>query len=76
MNYGFDGHMMYGYGGWFMWIILIALVVLVIYLFTQQKKLPSSQSATGETALDILKKRFARGEISKEEFESMKRDLL
>ncbi|KJS28868.1 MAG: hypothetical protein VR64_22390 [Desulfatitalea sp. BRH_c12] len=74
MNYGY-GHMMYGYGGWIMWIILIVLVFLVIYLFTQQKRSSSSESANGETALDILKKRFARGEISKEEYESMKRDL-
>ncbi len=29
----------------------------------------------GETALDILKKRYARGEITREEFEEMKRDL-
>ncbi len=29
----------------------------------------------GETALDILKRRYARGEITREEFEGMKRDL-
>ena len=29
-----------------------------------------------ESALEILKKRYARGEISKEEFEERKKDLI
>ncbi len=83
MGYGYGGHMggyggsmMYGYGGWFIWIIIIALAgVAIYYLVMQPKSSPSSRNVTHETALDILKKRFAKGEITKEEFENMKNDL-
>ena len=34
------------------------------------------RSGADSKAMDILKKRYARGEISREEFESMKKDLL
>ncbi|MEE4112471.1 MAG: SHOCT domain-containing protein [Desulfobacteraceae bacterium] len=74
----YRGHMMdYGYGGIFMWLILLALVVFLIYIFLIQPK-KSGDSGGGqpeETPLDILKKRYARGDITKEEFENLKRDI-
>lgn len=70
MDYG----MMTG-GAWFLglifWILIIAGIVLLI------KYLWESGGAGGrhESALDILKKRYANGEINKEEFEEKKKDL-
>jgi putative membrane protein len=62
-------------GGWMMffwWFLIIALVVVVVraLLNTNQKK------PHNETPLEILKRRYANGEIDKEEFEKRKKDLL
>jgi uncharacterized membrane protein len=38
-------------------------------------KNPRDESTVRESALDILKRRYTRGEISKEQFEQMKRDI-
>ena len=70
------GHMMgYGYGGGFMWLIVLVLVGVVIYFLLQASKSKGSAGSTTETPLDILKKRYAKGEIDKEEFDRMKEDL-
>ena len=70
------GHMMgYGYGGGFMWLIVLVLVGVVIYFLLQTSKLKGSDGSTTETPLDILKKRYAKGEIDKEEFDRKKKDL-
>jgi len=68
----------YGLFGWLMmflfWILIIAAVVLGVRWFIDQGKLKGS--SVEETPLDILKKRYASGEINKEEFETMRRGLM
>jgi len=63
------------YGGMFMWIIFLTIVGLVVYLVLRNEKKSTSGSSFNETPLDILKKRYASGEITKDEFERMKKDL-
>jgi putative membrane protein len=73
---GYGGHMMgYGFGGGFMWIIFLVLAGFAVYFLLQYKKTNGSDSSTIETPLDILKKRYANGEIDKEEFDRRKSDL-
>ena len=69
-------HMMSYGGGAIMWFLFLILVAVVVYLVIQSTKSRTGDSAPRETAMDILKKRFAKGEISKEEFEEKKAHLL
>jgi len=73
MNWGYGGMMGYGLGGWIMWIIFIAVIVLIVYLLVVQGR--SRGAGGGDSAVEILKRRYARGEISRDEFEKMKKDL-
>jgi len=64
-------------GMWFFWIALIAFIVWVITQFIiKNQKSNFSSMIEKETPLDILKKRYAKGELSKEQFEVMKKNLL
>ncbi len=58
------------------WGGLIALAVVVIRgLASSGSRQPPARESSSESALDILKRRYARGEISKAEYEEMRRDL-
>lgn len=69
--------MMGGFGmGWW-WIIGIILLIAIIWPVTQRfNRSNNVPRETEKTALDILKERYARGEINKREFEERKQDLL
>lgn len=56
-------------------LILVILIGLVSYFIMKKRKPETHFSSIGETPLCILKKRYAKGEISKEEFEQMKKDI-
>lgn len=63
-----------GSGGVFMIIFWILVFLAVVYLIKSIAG-GTKKEEKEESALDILKKRYAKGEINKEEFERMKDDL-
>ncbi|MGD8866884.1 MAG: SHOCT domain-containing protein [Gemmatimonadales bacterium] len=70
------GHMMDGWG-WGMglgWLIGIAAIVLLIVVIMRAPG-GGRDGGSGDSALDIVKKRYARGEIDKQEYERLRRDL-
>lgn len=77
-DWGWGGHpMMWGTWGFGMmlmmivfWVLIIVAVVLGIRWLIGQGKTSKSDSA-----LEILRQRYARGEINKEEFETKRKDL-
>ncbi len=84
-NGGWDGGGI-GWPGMIMmmvfWIaVLVGIVALVVWLLRQAQGRAANAGpgpegpAAGETPLDILKKRYARGEIDKTEFEEKKKDI-
>ncbi|MGB5847897.1 MAG: SHOCT domain-containing protein [Ignavibacteriaceae bacterium] len=71
-------HDMFGgmWFSWIFWIIIIAVIVWAVIHFTNKPKLSPPNSKLEENPVDILKRRYASGEISKDEFEKMKKDLV
>lgn len=66
-----------GFGGMIMMILFWALVIsgfVLIIRWLMGNKGPEGYNPR-ETPLDILKKRYAKGEINQDEFERMKKDL-
>lgn len=55
--------------GWFFQLLILAAFFLVVYWIMKGSK------SRKESALDILKKRYANGDLTKKEFENIKKDI-
>lgn len=70
-------------GGWglfgvlhmLLWWVLIVLGIVVLVKWLVGGGRAGSEGAAGSRALEVLKERYARGEIGKEEFDQKRKDL-
>ena len=74
--------MMGGFGwGWFMPVLPVLFGLLVIWTIASlahgadRRSITESGSNRSDSALEVLKMRYARGEIGKREYEEKKKDL-
>lgn len=64
-----------------MWMFpLLGFIVILIFIVIFLKSIGNNKNEDSiphsESALDILNKRYAKGEITKEQYDEIKRDLL
>ncbi len=81
-GYGMMGPGMMGGFGW-MWLMPIFFIIFwglviwgIVALVRGLSGSRGSDSSKTDSALEVLKKRYARGEINKEEYEEKKKDLV
>ncbi len=66
------------------WVVVIGLIVWAITAWSRSSarrsavgsELTAAPPASADRALDILRERYARGEITKEQYDEMRRDLM
>jgi putative membrane protein len=83
-TYAYGQRMMWWGGGWeamffgplFMLLFVVAVVLIVIFVARLPGELwQGTAQSSGKTPIDILKDRFARGEIDKADYEERRRVL-
>lgn len=56
-------------------ILFLIILGSIVYFIIKSTKSKRDDTTFKDTALDILKKRYAKGEITKEEFDKMRKDM-
>jgi putative membrane protein len=65
------------WGGVLMLVFWVAIIILIVMFFQRLGPYDRARhSQESQTAFEILKQRYAKGEITKQEFETMKKDIL
>lgn len=72
---GFGSPFLGGIGMLLFGVFIIAGIVLLVAWFARNAGQSSVSTTRGESPLDILKIRYAKGEITREQYEEMRRDL-
>jgi putative membrane protein len=67
----------FGYGGILMMVLAVIVIAVVIYLVVRSNGTVDRHSSypPEESPLDILRRRYANGEINQEDYEHMKKIL-
>ncbi len=72
----------YGFSPWWgllmplFWLLLLGGIVLLAVSLLRQGRLASFGPTGGSRALEILQERYAKGEITREQYEEMRRDIV
>jgi len=67
----------HGWGMGWAWILgLVILVIIIWFVVKAVNQDGSTNQSKNKSALNILKERYARGEISKKEYEEKRNDIL
>ena len=61
--------------GFIFFILIIIGIILLIVWIVKRTNQPGTEVRTDNKALEALKERYAKGEINKEQYESIKKDL-
>jgi putative membrane protein len=75
MMNGFGGSWMMGIGLLWWLLVIAGVVVLVVWAVRASSPRGTGSSPHGPDALEIARRRYASGEISKEQFEQLRKDL-
>ena len=85
MMWGYPNMMGGFYGGGLGWIgmvfgfiffilVVIGIIFLIVWLVKRSNN-PGVENRTDSKSLEVLKERYAKGEITKDQFDIMKKDL-
>lgn len=72
---GGPGFLFGGFFGFIFWILVACLVVGFLAHLSSSNSDSNDEETDDDNAMSILKKRYAKGEITSHEFEKMKKDI-
>jgi putative membrane protein len=73
--YGYGGGWGWMAAGWITMLMFWVLVIVGVVAVVRWANVAGIAGSRSETPVEILRRRYAAGELTKEQFESMKRDV-